>query len=56
LDVHVFLSSINPKAKGEFIPEVSGLFPNQEVFAREVPSFDAFEMFCPEIISLNQYY
>lgn len=43
LDVPVILSSINPKAIGEFIPEVSGLFPNQEVFAREIPGFDAFE-------------
>ncbi|RPJ75312.1 MAG: isochorismatase family protein [Alphaproteobacteria bacterium] len=43
LDVPVILSSINPKAMGEFIPEISGLFPNQEVFAREIPSFDAFE-------------
>jgi nicotinamidase-related amidase len=43
LDVPVVLSSINPKAMGEFIPEISGLFPNQEVFAREIPSFDAFE-------------
>ncbi|MCC4769752.1 isochorismatase family protein [Methanosarcina sp. DH2] len=43
LDVPVVLSSINPKAMGEFIQEVSGMFPNQEVFARGVPSFDAFE-------------
>lgn len=43
LDVPVVLSSINRKAMGEFIPEVSKMFPNQEVFARGGPSFDAFE-------------
>jgi nicotinamidase-related amidase len=43
LGVPVVLSSINPKLNGEFIPEVSQIFPTQEVFARKVPSFDAFE-------------
>jgi nicotinamidase-related amidase len=43
LGVPVVLSSINPKFNGEFIAEVTRLFPNQEVFARKVPSFDAFE-------------
>ena len=43
LGVPVVLSSINPKYLGEFIPEIAGLFPGQEVFARAVPSFDAFE-------------
>lgn len=43
LDVPVVLSSINREAMGEFIPEVSKMFPNQEVFARGGPSFDAFE-------------
>jgi nicotinamidase-related amidase len=43
LGVPVVLSSINPKSLGEFIPEITALFPNQEVFARKVPSFDAFE-------------
>lgn len=28
---------------GEFIPKVSGMFPNQEVFARGVLSFDSSE-------------
>ena len=28
---------------GDFIPEIAGLFPGPEVFARKVPSFDAFE-------------
>ena len=43
LDVPVVLSSINPKLNGEFFKEISSLFPNQEVNARKVPSFDAFE-------------
>jgi nicotinamidase-related amidase len=43
LGIPVVLSSINPKNMGGFIPEIAGLFPNQEVFARKVPSFDAFE-------------
>jgi Amidases related to nicotinamidase len=43
LDVTVVLSSINPKLNGAFIKEITDLFPNIEVPAREVPSFDAFE-------------
>ena len=43
LGVPVVLSAINPKAMGEFIPEIATLFPNQEVFARKIPSFDAFD-------------
>jgi nicotinamidase-related amidase len=43
LGVPVVLSSINPKAMGSFIPEITTIFPGQEVFARKVPSFDAFE-------------
>lgn len=43
LEIPVVLSSINPKAMGEFIPEITKLFPNQEVLARSIPSFDAFE-------------
>ncbi len=43
LGVPVVLSAINPKSLGEFIPEIAALFPNKEVFARNVPSFDAFE-------------
>jgi nicotinamidase-related amidase len=43
LGVPVVLSSINPKTLGEFIPEISTLFPRQKVFARKIPSFDAFE-------------
>jgi nicotinamidase-related amidase len=43
LGVPVVLSSINPKSLGDFIPEITRLFPDQEVFARKMPSFDAFE-------------
>jgi len=43
LGIPVVLSSINPKYNGEFIPEITSLFPGQEVFARKLPSFDAFE-------------
>ncbi len=43
LEIPVVLSSINPKFNGEFIPEITSLFPGQEVFARKIPSFDAFE-------------
>jgi nicotinamidase-related amidase len=43
LDIPVVLSSINPKQNGEFFPEIASLFPKQEVHARPVPSFDAFE-------------
>ncbi len=43
LEIPVVLSSINPKGNGEFIPEIAGLFPGQEVFSRKVLSFDAFE-------------
>lgn len=43
LGVPVVLSTINPKNNGEFFPEIAQLFPNQEVYARKVPSFDAFE-------------
>lgn len=43
LGIPVVLSSINPKFNGEFISEITNLFPGQEVFARKIPSFDAFE-------------
>src|SRR5512137_2602023 len=43
LGIPVVLSSINPKYNGDVIPEIAKLFPNQEVFARKIPSFDAFE-------------
>ncbi|WP_440950952.1 isochorismatase family protein [Methanosphaerula subterraneus] len=43
LNVPVVLSSINPQHNGEFMAEITGLFPGQEVFARTILSFDAFE-------------
>ena len=43
LGVPVVLSAINPHSNGAFIAEISGLFPGQDVFARKIPSFDAFE-------------
>jgi nicotinamidase-related amidase len=43
LGIPVVLSSINPKHNGDFIPEITKLFPDLEVFARKMPSFDAFE-------------
>jgi nicotinamidase-related amidase len=43
LGIPIVLSSINPKSNGDFISEITALFPGQEVIARKVPSFDAFE-------------
>jgi nicotinamidase-related amidase len=43
LQVPVVLTSIYPQGNGEFIKEITDLFPKQEVFARKVPGFDAFE-------------
>lgn len=43
LKVPVVLTTINPKMNGECIKEITDLFPGQEVFARKIPSFDAFE-------------
>ncbi len=43
LGIPVVLSSINPKMNGDVVPEITELFPGQQVFARKVPSFDAFE-------------
>jgi nicotinamidase-related amidase len=43
LGVPVVLSAIGPQRNGDFIAEISRLFPGQTVFARAVPSFDAFE-------------
>jgi nicotinamidase-related amidase len=43
LKVPVVLTSIYPQGNGEFIKEIADLFPGQEVFARKVPGFDAFE-------------
>ncbi len=43
LNVPVVLSAINPKDNGDVFPEITNLFPKQEVFDRKVKSFDAFE-------------
>jgi nicotinamidase-related amidase len=43
LNVPVVLSTINPKNNGNFLVDVTKLFPDKEVYARTVPSFDAFE-------------
>jgi nicotinamidase-related amidase len=43
LGVPVVFSSINPEHNGEFIPEITRLFPKVKVNARRVPGFDAFE-------------
>jgi nicotinamidase-related amidase len=43
LGVPVVLSAIGPQRNGDFIADITRLFPGQEVFARAVPSFDAFE-------------
>jgi nicotinamidase-related amidase len=43
LNVPVVLSTINPQSNGNFLTEVTNLFPGQVVYARAVPSFDAFE-------------
>jgi len=43
LGVPAVLTSIWPEGNGEFIKAITELFPGQEVFARKVPGFDAFE-------------
>ncbi|MGD0079938.1 MAG: isochorismatase family protein [Methanoregula sp.] len=43
LSIPVVLSAINPSGNGEFMPEITRLFPGQEVYSRKVLSFDAFE-------------
>lgn len=43
LNIPVVLSAINPQNLGEFITDITVLFPGQEVYARTIPSFDAFE-------------
>jgi len=43
MGIPVVLSAINPQRLGTFIPEITKLFPDQEAFARTIPSFDAFE-------------
>jgi len=43
LGVPTVLTSIWPEGNGAFIKEITDLFPGQEVIARKVPGFDAFE-------------
>ena len=43
LNIPVVLTAIDPKMNGEFFKEISDLFPGQEVIARSIPSFDAFD-------------
>jgi nicotinamidase-related amidase len=43
LGIPVVLTTINPQRNGECIEEIAGLFPKQEIFARKILSFDAFE-------------
>jgi nicotinamidase-related amidase len=43
LDVPVVLTSIYPEGNGEFIKEITDLFPKVKVLARKMPSFDALE-------------
>jgi nicotinamidase-related amidase len=43
LGIPVVLSTINPKYNGEFIPEITTLFPGQKALSRKILSFDAFE-------------
>ncbi len=43
LNVPVVLSTINPQHNGNFLADVTKLFPDMEVYARAVPNFDAFE-------------
>jgi len=43
LNIPVVLSTINPQSNGNFLADVTNLFPGQQVYARTVPGFDAFE-------------
>ena len=43
LGIPVVLTSINPKWNGDFLKDLTDIFPNQEVIARRVPGFDAFD-------------
>lgn len=44
LEVPTVLTSIWLEGNGEFIKEITDLSPGQEVIARKVPGFDAFEV------------
>jgi len=43
LGVPTILTSIHPEGNGEFIKEISEIFPKMKVIARKMPSFDALE-------------
>ncbi len=43
LSVPTVLTSIYPEGNGEFIKEITDLFPKLKVIARKLPSFDALE-------------
>jgi nicotinamidase-related amidase len=43
LNVPTVLTSIYPEGNGEFIKEITDLFPKIKVIARKLPSFDALE-------------
>lgn len=43
LSVPTVLTTINPQGNGEFIKEISDLFPKVKAIARKMPSFDALE-------------
>lgn len=43
LGVPTVLTSIHPEGNGEFIKEITDIFPKLNVIARKLPSFDAFE-------------
>lgn len=43
LEIPVVLSSIDPELNGDVISDIASLFPNQKIFSRKLPSFDAFE-------------
>ena len=43
LNVPTVLTSIYPEGNGEFIKEITDLFPKLKVIARKLPSFDALE-------------
>ena len=43
LKVPTVLTSIYPEGNGEFVKEITDLFPKLKVIARKLPSFDAFE-------------
>ena len=42
-EIPIIMSTINPKQNGEFLSDITALFPGHEVYSRKVLSFDAFE-------------